>query len=851
MTPARFAILSALCALAARPAAAECPPQWLSDGGIAGVNGTVYTATTWDPDGPGPLPPKLILAGSFSFAGTEATGNIAAWDGTSWSSFSTGSDGTIYALAIFNGAPVIGGYFVNAGGVACNGVARWNTATGAWEPMNANLGGNPPGIAAFAIWRGDLYAVGGFSVSPGSGSANIARWDTTLAAWQPLGLGIHGGFNAENVTSLAVVGDELFVGGVFNSADGVSVSNIARWNGTTFQPVGAGVDGTVVSMAALNNQLIVGGNFTHAGGNPSSGIARWNGANWDDPTSGQTLGIGALAVIDGELFAGGSFPQGTSSWSGFARLQNGGWINQSLSGVTSWDSLHAICSFNNTTIVGGNFSGGNPANPSNVAQYAGNGPQPLGVNAFTFVNNGSQGSSPVLSFATYRDQLIMGGTFQAPTGASAGIVAAWDGNSWQPLGAGPGQGQISVNALTVFNSNLVAGGVFNGAGTNIARFDGTNWSNFGSGLNGLVTSLAVYNNDLIAAGAFTLSGSTQVLRVARWNGAAWSPLGSGFPTAQVNALTVYNGNLYACSDSLLLSGVTNSYIVFWNGTTWQRAGTGLSGGIPGARALAVYNNELYVSGNFTMAGGLTANHIARWNGSAWNPVGAGLMYPPFAMTVYNQTLVTGANVLGGGDWVHRWNGSAWSSLGVFANGSVTALGSYKGELIAGGGFTAIGGKVSRYWARWTDTNTPWVALQPVPGCGPNESLFITAAPGFGPLAYAWSRNGAPLSDGPTPSGASVAGSTTSHLAIVNGSRADGGTFTCTVTSACASSTSNPVSLLFCPADFNCSGGVEIQDIFDFLNAWLAADSRADFNGVNGLDSQDIFDFLNAWFAGCS
>jgi hypothetical protein len=52
-----------------------------------------------------------------------------------------------------------------------------------------------------------------------------------------------------------------------------------------------------------------------------------------------------------------------------------------------------------------------------------------------------------------------------------------------------------------------------------------------------------------------------------------------------------------------------------------------------------------------------------------------------------------------------------------------------------------------------------------------------------------------------------------------------------------------------PGDFNASGSAEIQDIFDFLNAWLASDPRADFNG-GGLSVQDIFDFLNAWFVGC-
>ncbi len=34
----------------------------------------------------------------------------------------------------------------------------------------------------------------------------------------------------------------------------------------------------------------------------------------------------------------------------------------------------------------------------------------------------------------------------------------------------------------------------------------------------------------------------------------------------------------------------------------------------------------------------------------------------------------------------------------------------------------------------------------------------------------------------------------------------------------------------CPADFNNSGVVTVQDIFDFLSAWFALDPRADYNG---------------------
>jgi hypothetical protein len=54
----------------------------------------------------------------------------------------------------------------------------------------------------------------------------------------------------------------------------------------------------------------------------------------------------------------------------------------------------------------------------------------------------------------------------------------------------------------------------------------------------------------------------------------------------------------------------------------------------------------------------------------------------------------------------------------------------------------------------------------------------------------------------------------------------------------------------CPADFNGQNGVELLDIFAFLNAWFTGDPAADFNGLNGVELLDIFAFLNAWFSGC-
>ena len=54
----------------------------------------------------------------------------------------------------------------------------------------------------------------------------------------------------------------------------------------------------------------------------------------------------------------------------------------------------------------------------------------------------------------------------------------------------------------------------------------------------------------------------------------------------------------------------------------------------------------------------------------------------------------------------------------------------------------------------------------------------------------------------------------------------------------------------CPADFNNSGAVGVQDLFDFLGAWFARLPAADSNGSGAVTVQDLFDFLAVWFAGC-
>lgn len=54
----------------------------------------------------------------------------------------------------------------------------------------------------------------------------------------------------------------------------------------------------------------------------------------------------------------------------------------------------------------------------------------------------------------------------------------------------------------------------------------------------------------------------------------------------------------------------------------------------------------------------------------------------------------------------------------------------------------------------------------------------------------------------------------------------------------------------CAADFNHSGAITVQDLFDYLTAWFSGSPTADFNHSASITIQDLFDYLGAWFEGC-
>jgi hypothetical protein len=237
-------------------------PAWQPMGG--GVSGGPSTPSVRVVE---PYDGLLYAGGVFSSPGES----IVSWNGTTWTEVGGGvssdefSPTSVRALCVFEGKLIVGGAFLEAGGI-------WSPFVAAWDGSSFSaLGeGLPGGVSDLTIHDGELYAVGSFVLNPGPNQCwGVARWDGTV--WQPVGTGFSS--NAHKVHSF---GGDLYVSGSFTQAGGQPAKSIARWDGSTWNPLGTGVSTWGIGLADYHGDLYVGITGTCvAGGKPSLGIGRW------------------------------------------------------------------------------------------------------------------------------------------------------------------------------------------------------------------------------------------------------------------------------------------------------------------------------------------------------------------------------------------------------------------------------------------------------------------------------------------------------------------------------------------------------------------------------------------------
>ena len=369
----------------------------------------------------------------------------------------------VYTLAEIDGDLWVGGRIEGIEGdpLPINGIARFDGTT--WNPIgpsgNGLTGGSVTQVSTVAFWKGDIYIGGDFEDASGDPDADyIARWNGS--AWEAVGGGLNG-----SVKTLLPAGDRLYAGGSFFDVGGISGANrLAQFGGTAWTPLGKGFgNGTPQALAVIGDDLYVGGSFYQAANvHDATNIARWDGSQWhalvesgsDDYASGYVYAL--LAAPDGTLIVGGDF-----------------------------NGLYGL----------GNLARWNPA----ARDWTSIGPEPnAAVRALAFDASGN---------------LVVGGDFTDLGGGDA--IARWDGTAWQPYGTGltgvPNYLDViqppHVYALHVVDGNLFVGGFFADAGShtgtkNVAYWDGSAWQSLSTGVDRSVDAFGSDGSLLWVGGTF-------------------------------------------------------------------------------------------------------------------------------------------------------------------------------------------------------------------------------------------------------------------------------------------------------------------------------------------------------------
>jgi len=605
-------------------------------GGIAASSIAKWDGSSWSALGSGmasgthqvfslAMSGSLLYAGGFfGTAGGSTVNYIAKWDGTNWSALGSGMNNGVYALAVSGSNVYAGGVFTLAGGSTVNRVAKWDGNS--WSALGSGLNNT---VHALAVSGSNLYAGGTFTWD---GCNSIARWDGSN--WNALGSGVNGA--EPRVQALAVSGSDLYVGGTFSLAGGNAADYIAKWDGSNWSGWGSAVNNWVYALAVSGSDVYVGGGFIWAGGNAANNIAKWDGNSW------RALGLGmggvspfvnALEVLGSDVYVGGNFTMSSGSVANrIAKWDGGSW---SALGSEVNNTVKALAVAGSNLYAGGFFTaaGGIPVNY--IAKWDGSSWSALGA--------GMNGA--VYALAVAGSNLFAGGSFTNAGGDPANRIAKWDGSSWSTLGLGLNN---PVRVLAVSGGDLYAGGDFTTATNSgglaiqvnrIAKWNGTSWSALGSGMNDSVWALTVSGSNLYAGGRFTRATNSGVLavvvnRVAKWDGSNWSGFGAGVNN-WVYALAVSRSDLYVGGDFIWPGGSEAKYIAKWDGSSWSALGSGVGGVDPRVVALLVSGDDLYAGGGFTTAGGKVSAHVAKWAPLAFRANGVSVSNGHF------QALLTG------------------------------------------------------------------------------------------------------------------------------------------------------------------------------------------------------------------
>lgn len=440
---------------------------------------------------------KLVAAGPFTTAGVAEVRRVAAWDGTAWTPFGDPLP-LVYAQQSYFLCDNAGTLSLAMHDATHVRVLQWDGA--AWRQIVLDTG---------------LRMLGLCSVNgrPAAAMASPERTLIHLSNGRDSVLLEGPGLDGDVLASVMWNGS-LVVAGTFSRVGNLAVGGIARWDGANWHALGGGlayVDEShrIRALAVHGSELIAGGSFHQIGGVVATDVARWNGSIWAPLgtayAQGQLgTGVHCLASYQGEVYAAGDFNwlvPGYGALTKVARLRSAGW--RALQPLAWWpEVVRSMCVYGDHLYIGGCPWSGCEA----LARY--DGTTCLSV-------AGASWDEPRL-MRVHDGRLYVAG--------AAGEVKSWDGYVWRDVA--DRDDTVSLEAMEAYDGRLVLGGRFDTlAGTaarNIVAWDGSVWASLGSGVGragieeGVETMVATPWG-LTVGGDFWHAGGRDFRGLARWN----------------------------------------------------------------------------------------------------------------------------------------------------------------------------------------------------------------------------------------------------------------------------------------------------------------------------------------------
>lgn len=225
--------------------------------------------------------------------------NVAKLTGTTWTTIGTLEGTSMGTPASIGGVLYIIGNFSSVNGTPINHITKWNGTT--WSDAGAGITLNADSMVQSICQVGSqLYASTFNNELVGLDwiqTSHILQWNGS--AWVT-----HTSNITPVVQSMIAIGNDLVVGGLIDSIDGVPCgNNVARWNGITWSALGTGVNGAVNVLKYTHGLLYAGTQVD------DEFLREWNGSTWEEVGGGPNWDVWDIAVLGDELFITGGFTE--------------------------------------------------------------------------------------------------------------------------------------------------------------------------------------------------------------------------------------------------------------------------------------------------------------------------------------------------------------------------------------------------------------------------------------------------------------------------------------------------------------------------------------------------------------